>query len=39
VAGGGRDRELIEIAASNSVPMTQSADLAVVIVELVRRHT
>ncbi|SEG84447.1 Pimeloyl-ACP methyl ester carboxylesterase [Thermomonospora echinospora] len=31
-------RELIEIAANHNVPMTQPADLATVIGELVRRH-
>jgi hypothetical protein len=32
-------RELIEIAANHNVPMTQPADLAVVIIALVRRYT
>jgi hypothetical protein len=39
VAGGAPDRELIEIAANHNVPMTRPADLAMVIVELVRRHS
>jgi pimeloyl-ACP methyl ester carboxylesterase len=39
VAGDGPDRELIEIAASHNVPMTQPADLAMVIAGLVCRHS
>lgn len=39
VAGAAPGRELIEIAASHNVPMTQPAELATVIAVLVRRCT